>query len=57
MFEESARYSERGEIDAYCRHLIYMVGLLARLDELTIQLNIQRAFAFADEHPLPFGLY
>ena len=40
-------------IDQYCYNQIYLAGLLLRLDEVTIQKNIRRAFEFADSHTPP----
>ena len=44
-----------GEItaDEYCRYYIYLMGLLSKLDEATIERNIREAFAFADSHVPP----
>lgn len=40
-------------VDEYCYYHIYHIGLLCKLDELTIQENIQEAFKFADSHQPP----
>ena len=40
-------------IDRYCYYQLYLAGLLLRLDEVTIQKNIARAFEFADSHTPP----
>lgn len=39
-------------LDQYCYYHIYLLGILCKLDEMTIQENIKDAFAFADSHPL-----
>lgn len=39
-------------LDQYCYYHIYLIGLLCRLDEITIQENIKSAFDFADRHEL-----
>lgn len=36
----------------YCYYHIYLIGILCKLDEQTIQENIQDAFDFVDRHPL-----
>ena len=40
-------------VDKFCYNQIYLAGLLSRLDEVTIQKNIARAFEFADSHTPP----
>ncbi|MCI8607756.1 MAG: hypothetical protein HFG72_13445 [Hungatella sp.] len=40
-------------IDEYCYYHLYHMGILCRLDELTIQENIRQAFDFADSHQPP----
>lgn len=44
-------------IDKFCYYHVYLVGTLARLDEYTIRENIQKAFAFADDHPFDQMLF
>lgn len=45
-------------IDKYCYYFAYMIGILARLDEATINKNIDAAFAFLDKHDIPkFSLF
>lgn len=39
-------------IDKYSYYRVYLIGVLSRLDEATIQKNIQRAFEFVDTHEL-----
>jgi hypothetical protein len=41
------------ETDRFVYYHIYLIGMLARLDEATIQENIRGAFEFADSHPAP----
>ncbi len=53
MFKEVTLYSKSIDVDLYCRHIVYMVGLLARLDENTIKTNIQRAYDFLNKHDFP----
>ena len=36
--------------DRFCYHYAYLMGLLSRLDEVSIQKNISRAFEFANSH-------
>lgn len=36
----------------FCYYHIYLIGILCKLDEQTIQENIQSAFDFVDRHPL-----
>lgn len=47
----------RGEgamsIDDFCRHCTTHMGLLSRLDGITIQRDLELAFAFADTHEPP----
>lgn len=40
-------------LDQYCYYHIYLLGILCKLDEETIQENIRLAFAFADSHEAP----
>lgn len=40
-------------LDEYCYYHIYHIGVLCKLDELTIQENIRDAFAFANSHHPP----
>ncbi len=40
-------------LDQYCYYHVYHIGILCRLDEMTIQENIRNAFAFADSHQPP----
>ncbi len=40
-------------LDEYCYYHIYHIGVLCKLDELTIRENIRDAFAFADSHQPP----
>lgn len=44
-------------IDQYCHYHIYLLGLLARLDEHTVRENIGYAFDFADSHPFDIKLF
>lgn len=37
-------------LDQYCYYHIYLIGILCKLDEMTIQENIQNAFEFANSH-------
>lgn len=37
-------------LDQYCYYHIYLIGILCKLDEMTIQENIQNAFYFANSH-------
>lgn len=53
MFREAMRSPDSIDADKHCRHLCSMIGLLLRLDEMTIQKNIKRAFNFANTHKLP----
>jgi len=41
------------DIHQFAYYHMYLIGLLAKLDETTIQNNICDAFAFADSHPAP----
>ena len=36
----------------FCYYHVYLIGILCKLDELTIQENIRDAFDFIDRHPL-----
>lgn len=40
-------------LDQFCYYHVYLLGCLCKLDEQTIQENIQDAFAFADSHQPP----
>ncbi len=40
-------------LDQYCYYHLYHIGILCKLDEVTIQENIQKAFQFADTHTPP----
>lgn len=45
-------------IDRYCHYYAYLIGLLARLDEATINKNIALAFEFLKDHTPPkFSLF
>jgi len=39
--------------EKFCYQLIYMVGILSRLDESMIQRNIQRTYEYVDSHDMP----
>ena len=43
---------DRGDLSCedFCYYLSYLIGLLSRLDEATIQKNIKRAFEIADKN-------
>jgi len=38
--------------DKYSYYRVYLIGVLSRLDEATIQKNIKRAFEFVDSHKI-----
>lgn len=50
LFEVYESSPELLTLDQYCYYHIYLIGVLCKLDEATIQENIQNAFAFADSH-------
>ena len=40
-------------VDRFCYHCTYLLGVLSRLDESTIQKNIERAYDFVETHAVP----
>ena len=52
LFETYQNHPGVFTLDQYCYYHIYLLGILCKLDEMTIQENIKDAFAFADSHPL-----
>lgn len=50
LFKEFADNAGVLTIDKYSYYRVYLIGVLSRLDEATIQKNIQRAFEFVDTH-------
>ncbi len=40
-------------VDKCCYYFMYLLGVLSRLDEATIQRNVERAFEFIDKHEYP----
>ena len=40
-------------VDKYCYYYVYLLGLLSKLDESTIQKNITRAYEFLSNHNTP----
>jgi len=38
------------DIDTFCYYHVYLIGLLCRLDQATIDENLKKAFAFANAH-------
>ena len=52
LFKEFSDDAGILSIDKYSYYRVYLIGVLSRLDEATIQKNIQRAFAFVDVHKL-----
>ncbi len=52
LFETYQRNPEVFTLDQYCYYHIYLLGVLCKLDEMTIQENIRDAFAFANVHTL-----
>ena len=53
LFREYQNSSNSISIDKFCYYQAYLIGCLARLDEATIRINIEHAFAFANQFPLP----
>jgi len=53
LFQEYTESGESMDIGKYCYYNVYLIGLLARLDEATIQKNIHGAFEFTDSHDSP----
>ena len=37
--------------------MVYMVGLFLKLDEMTIQKNIQRAYEYVNNHEMPTNFF
>lgn len=52
LFHEFAHGDGVIQKDKYSYYRIYLMGVLSRLDEATIQKNIDRAFAFVREYPM-----
>ncbi len=40
-------------VDKCCYYFMYLLGVLSRLDEATIQRNVEKAFEFIDKHEYP----
>ena len=59
IFEEFQNDAGRSKlIDKYCHYIAYAIGILAKLDEATIQKNIARAFEYVNAHSLSgFSLF
>ncbi|MDR1669241.1 MAG: TetR/AcrR family transcriptional regulator [Oscillospiraceae bacterium] len=53
IFRTAINNSEDIEAERFCYYVLQMIGLFARLDEMTIQTNIRRAFSFWEEHAFP----
>ncbi len=47
------RHPEGIDVESFCYHFVYIIGLFSKLDEMTIQTNIQRAYDFLREHSFP----
>lgn len=57
LYRDYRRSDGELSVDGFCYHCVYHMGLLARLDEATIERDIRAAFAFADAHeppPIPY---
>jgi len=53
LFKEFAEGDGTITVEKYSYYRIYLMGVLSRLDEATIDKNISRAFEFADSHTPP----
>jgi AcrR family transcriptional regulator len=51
MFREAVRFEGPQDIDKLCYYFVFMVGLFSRLDVMTIETNIRKAFEFLEGHP------
>jgi len=58
LLKEFDAGTENMSVDKYCYYYVYMIGLLSRLDEATINKNADLAFEFLDKNPSPkFSLF
>jgi AcrR family transcriptional regulator len=53
LFREFAEGGGSITVEQYSYYRIYLMGVLSRLDEASIDRNIRRAFEFVDTHPPP----
>ena len=53
LFKEFTEGDGTLTVEKYSYYRIYLIGVLCRLDEATIEKNISRAFEFADTHIPP----
>ena len=53
LFEAYSNKPDDFTVDQFCYHYVYLLGLFSKLDELTIQKNISRAFSYADCMHIP----
>ncbi|MGL4345021.1 MAG: TetR/AcrR family transcriptional regulator [Cellulosilyticaceae bacterium] len=53
LYREFVNANEILTIDKYAYYHIYLIGFLAKLDEMSVKENIQKAFEFADRHSAP----
>jgi AcrR family transcriptional regulator len=53
LFKEFTEGDGTITIEKYSYYRVYLIGVLSRLDEATIEKNIQRAFDFVDGHVAP----
>ena len=56
LFKEFTEGDGTITVEKYSYYRIYLIGVLSRLDEATIQKNIKRAFEFADSF-IPPSIY
>lgn len=50
LFHTFQEHPGEFSLDQYCYYHIYLIGILCRLDEMTIQENIRKAFSFTNLH-------
>ena len=53
LFKEFTEGDGTITVEKYSYYRVYLMGVLSRLDEATINKNIERAFEFADNHTPP----
>ena len=53
LFKEFKEGDGTITVEKYSYYRVYLMGVLSRLDEATIEKNIKRAFEFVESHPPP----